>query len=242
MSQKEIYSPVTINKSVVSAEDVKLEEIPMKKLEEGDFDGLKELLTGKDRAKYIESLLKGLNNTIAESKKEAVELRERGFFGRLKSNNVNDIGAVLSKQSVAIACLYLLMQMQSFSIGECKDMLVALHKEFDKISEESTDQSSVITQTFKGVIEGYKKRLEKEGVRDKALMKLLKAAENSKDFEADIRAELEKAKSEYSSTIDELKSHHEALELMNRHLKYTIYAFLIIITVLLIGIIASFLI
>ena len=125
MSQKEIYSPVTINKSVVSAEDVKLEEIPMKKLEEGDFDGLKELLTGKDRAKYIESLLKGLNNTIAESKKEAVELRERGFFGRLKSNNVNDIGAVLSKQSVAIACLYLLMQMQSFSLGECNDMLVA---------------------------------------------------------------------------------------------------------------------
>lgn len=270
MSKKEILSPVVINEKVVLAEDVEPEEIPMKKLEAGDFKGLRELLTGKDRAKYMKLLIKSLNNTLEASRKEAIDLKERGFWGRLKSNNVNDIGAVLGKQSIVIACLYLLIQMQSFSIEACNDILAALYKEVDKISEESTDQSSVIAQTFQEVIEGYKKRLEKDGVRDKALMKLLKAAENSKDFESDIRGELENAKSEYSAAVKKLfdinqnnqneltnllraaklefdlkiseieKSHQDSIELISKHLQYTIFAFSITTAALLIGLIASF--
>ena len=53
MSKKEVLSPVVINKNVVLVEDVEPEEIPMKKLEAGDFKGLRELLKGKDRASHL---------------------------------------------------------------------------------------------------------------------------------------------------------------------------------------------
>ena len=270
MSKKEVLSPVVINKNVVLVEDVEPEEIPMKKLEAGDFKGLRELLTGKDRAKYMELLIESINNTIEKSRKEAIDLKERGLWGRLKSNNVNDIGAVLNKQSIVIACLYLLIQMQSFSIEACNDMLAALYKEVDKTSEDTTEQSSIITQTFKDVLEDYRRRLEKDGIRDRALMKLLKAAENTKDFEAGIKDEVERAKSEYKSAIEKIyelseenqkqlseqirvaqenfdtkissmeKSNKEAIELMNKRLKYTIFAFSLTTIALLSGLVVSF--
>ena len=270
MSKKEVLSPAVINEGVVVAEDVDYEEIPMDMMQRGDFVGLKRILSGKDRVKYMGVLLESVEKTIESSRKEAASLKDRGLFGRLTSNNVNDIGNVLGKQNIVIACLYLLMQMQSFSIEACNDMLAALYREVDKTSEDTTEQSSIITQTFKDVLEDYRKRLEKDGIRDKALMKLLKAAENTKDFEAGIKDEVERAKSEYKSAIEKIyalseenqkklseqvrvaqenfdmkissmeKSNKEAIELMNKRLKYTIFAFCLTTIALLSGLVVSF--
>ena len=201
---KEILSPAALNKTVVAVEEIEPEEIPISKLEKGDFEGLRKLLTGKDRIKYMESLLVGIDNIIKDSQKEASAIKERGIFKRFTNNNVNDIGSVLSKQNVVIACLFLLMQMQSYSIEACNDMLAALSRGIDETSNDSTEQSLIIAQTFRDVLEDYKKKLEKDGIRDKALMKLLKAAENSKDFEIGIRAEVAKIKSEYSADVEKL--------------------------------------
>ena len=272
MSKKEILSPAVLNNGAVLAEEVEYEEIPIEMMQHGDFVRLKRILSGKDRVKYMRALLESLEKTIESSRKEAASLKDRGLFGRLASNNVNDIGNVLGKQNVVIACLFLLMQMQSFSIDACNDMLAALYKEVDKSSEDTTEQSSIIAETFRDVLEDYRKKLEKDSVRDKALMKLLKAAENSKDFEADIRGELGKIQSEYSTAVEKLykinednqknlsnqilqirknfdekvaeidNSYKESIELLNRRLKYTIYAFSLTSSALLAGLIASFLI
>lgn len=272
MSVKKILSPAVPNKTVAVVEDIEPEEIPISKLEKGDFEGLRKLLTGRDRIKYMRSLLEGIDNIIKDSQKEASAIKERGIFKRITNNNVNDIGDVLSKQNVVIACLFLLMQMQSYSIEACNDMLAALSGGVEKASSDSTEQSSIIAQTFREVLEEYRKKLEKDGIRDKALMKLLKAAENSKDFETDIRNELEKVKSEYSANVEKLYklneenkkeisaevheikkqlgrkiskmniSNNESIEILNKRLKYTIYAFSATTATLLAGLIASFLI
>lgn len=270
MSKKEVLNPAVINGGALVAEDINYEEIPLDMMQKGDFVGLKRILSGNDRVKYMGLLLESVEKTIESSRKEAASLKDRGLFGRLTSNNVNDIGNVLGKQNIVIACLYLLMQIQSFSIEACNDMLATLYKEVDKTSENSTEQSSIITQTFKDVLEDYRKRLEKDGIRDKALMKLLKAAENSKDFEASIKDELEKAKSEYKSAVEKIydlseknqkqlseqlrvaqencelkisgmeKSNKEAMELINKRLKYTIFAFILTTVVLLSVLIIGF--
>ena len=206
MSDPKDTTAIVLNEKSIQVQDVSYEEIPMDLMAKGNFLKLREILQGKEKVKYMGLLLEALEANIKVSQKEAADIKERGWFDRLKSNNVNDIGKILSNQNIVIACLFVLMQLQSWSIESNAEMLATLCAEVDKESQNSTDESSSIKQIVRDVLESNKLKIERDELRDKALMKLLKAAENSREFENAMRDALQLVKEEYHQSEQKLNA------------------------------------
>lgn len=165
----------------------------------GDLEGAIDTLQ-RNGAPELRNFYTAIDTEIQTNKSEAQEIKDRSFWKRLFSSNTKDLGNTIFEQNTVLSALYVLLRIQSFSGESCSKLLAELYNYADKESSTAGVESSNIQKAIINTLEKNAKEFHLNELRDKALMKLLKAAENASCFENDIRIKLGEAQKAFENS------------------------------------------
>lgn len=169
------------------------------KMLKGNIDGAVESLVENGKNEF-ENFVKSINSALEENREHSTDVKDRGFWKALFSSNTKDLGSILFEQNTLLSALFVLIRLQGLSGEACSKMLSDLYtyagKEADTTGQEKNNIQNAIIATLEKNVQEFKL----DEIRDKALMKLLKAAENSAKFEKDMRVIAGSAKKSYEDS------------------------------------------
>lgn len=170
----------------------------------------------------MKNFIKAIDSALQENKEDAQEVKDRGFWKRLFSSNTKDLGNVIFEQNTVLSALYVLLRVQSFSGESCSKMLAELYSYADKEANTSRVENNNIQKAIIATLEKNANEFHLNELRDKALMKLLKAAENSSCFESDIRIKLGEAQKAFEDSESRInKDLQDFIKTANDHINST---------------------
>lgn len=149
------------------------------------------------------------NEDVLSNKDKALKIKDRSFFKALFSNNTKDIADVLYQQNILLAACFVLLRLNSSTGESCARMFADLVSKAKESSTVANEESSEIEDAILSIIERNAHEYHMDEVRDKAMMKLLKAASESHDFEARMTTALHEAEEEYKKASTKISQEHE---------------------------------
>lgn len=171
-------------------------------------ESVKKLETASSPAE-MKRFFDAFNEDVLSNKNKALEIKDRGFFKQLVSNNTKDIAEVLYQQNILLAACFVLLRLNSSTGESCARMFADLVSKAKQSSSLANEESSEIEEAILATIERNAHEYHMNEVRDKAMMKLLKAASESHDFEARMTTALHEAEEEYKRASAKISQEHE---------------------------------
>jgi len=178
-------------------------------MKDGKIDEAVNKLVTASSADEIMLFCNAFKEEVASNKNRVFEIKDRGFFKSLVSNNAKDIGDVLYQQNILLAACFVLLRLNSSNGEVCARMYAELFSKARQSSSLANEESSEIEEAILATIERNAHEHHMNEVRDKAMMKLLKAASESHDFEARMTTALHEAAEEYKSASAKISQEHE---------------------------------
>ena len=172
-------------------------------LEKNDLEGAVQALA-KDPESF-KAFLKSTELALSESKDQAGVIRDRNFFKRLFTSNTSELAKILLEQNDVMTRFYVILQLLTLqtkgNAGYLKRICEAIKLSSDVEGQEQGNLQKIAINFLEQTIEAAKA----EEVRDRALMKLLKAAEQTAVFEQSIREAHHKVEEQYLESSINLK-------------------------------------
>lgn len=165
-------------------------------------------LESASTAAEMRQFFEAFNEDVMSNKNKALEIKERGFFKALVSNNKKDIAEVLYQQNILLSACFVLLRLNSATDESCARMFADLASKAKQSSALANEESSEIEEAILATIERNAHEFHMNEVRDKALMKLLTAASESHVFEARMTTALHDAEEKYKEASDKISQEH----------------------------------
>lgn len=142
---------------------------------------------------------------LRQNKEDATTIKDRKWYERIFHSNVKEIGTILFKQNTALSILYVMIMLLSRSSQVNTKLLVELYDYADKEASTDSNEKSAIKEGIIAILEKNKQEFQRNVVRDRALMKLLKFAQNTERENEDIKDQLVETRNRCNNIEEQLK-------------------------------------
>lgn len=171
--------------------------------QEGNLDAVVNALSANPEA--FNRFVKSTELALSESKDMASAVKDRNFIKRIFSSNTSDLAKVLLEQNDVLTRFFVLLQLLTLQTKGNSGILLKICDAIKTSSDVDGQEQGNLQKIAISFLEQNIEAIKAEEIRDKALMKLLKAAESSAAFENSIREAHSRVEKQYLDSSNKLQ-------------------------------------
>lgn len=168
-------------------------------------------LIGSD-TEYFSAFIKSTETALSENKSRAEIIKDRKFFKRLFSSSSSELAQLLLEQNDVMVRFFVMLQLLTLqnknNISVLTKLCSAIQTDVDTSGKEQGNLQKIAITFLEQNIESIKA----EETRDKALIKLLKFAEQNAAFEKRMISAEENAEKRYQESLQKLNNDYAAFK------------------------------
>lgn len=177
----------------------------------GNYEKAVEILSRNPEA--FSAFIKLTGEGIIKSRNDAQNVKDRNFFQKLFASNSSDLAKVILEQNETMGNFFVLLQLLTLSAKGNVKLLSDLCMSIKKVGKVGNTEQENLNQMAIDFLEHNIESIKEAEIRDKALKKLLKAAEISDQFEMRIAGmvdEIEQKNDSFKNDVSESLGRYEA--------------------------------